>query len=68
MLIVNKLYNLKFVYYSEEPTKMDRLVFDAVSECQVNLELFPNVYRWRHTVALYSPTERNAYVFHLFIL
>ncbi|XP_072945734.1 ankyrin repeat and LEM domain-containing protein 2 homolog [Epargyreus clarus] len=45
--------------YGEEPTKMDRLVFEAISECRVAAETFPNVFRWRHTVALYSPTERD---------
>ncbi|XP_060806251.1 ankyrin repeat and LEM domain-containing protein 2 homolog [Amyelois transitella] len=45
--------------YGEEPTKMDRLVFEAVSQCHITTEQFPNIYRWRHTVALYSPTERN---------
>lgn len=45
--------------YGEEPTKMDRLVFDTISECKISSEQFPNVYRWRHTIALYSPAERN---------
>lgn len=45
--------------YGEEPRKMDRLVFDALCECNINVQQFPNVYRWRHTVALYSPTERD---------
>ncbi|XP_059046696.1 ankyrin repeat and LEM domain-containing protein 2 [Achroia grisella] len=45
--------------YGEEPSKMDRLVFDALCECNINVQQFPNVYRWRHTVALYSPTERD---------
>ncbi|KAL0879341.1 hypothetical protein ABMA27_003117 [Loxostege sticticalis] len=47
--------------YGEEPTKMDRLVFDAVLQCDIQPDKYPNVYRWRHTVALYSPTERNSW-------
>ncbi|CAH0397175.1 unnamed protein product [Chilo suppressalis] len=47
--------------YGEEPSKMDRLVFDAVSQCPVDPAQFPNVYRWRHTVALYTPAEREAW-------
>ncbi|CAH2055892.1 unnamed protein product, partial [Iphiclides podalirius] len=43
--------------YGEEPTKMDRLVYEAIIQCDVPLEKFPNVYRWRHTVALYPPKE-----------
>ncbi|XP_049878627.1 ankyrin repeat and LEM domain-containing protein 2 homolog [Pectinophora gossypiella] len=45
--------------YGEEPTKMDRLVFDALADCLINTDRFPNVYRWRHTVALYPPEERD---------
>ncbi|XP_061717091.1 ankyrin repeat and LEM domain-containing protein 2 [Cydia pomonella] len=45
--------------YGEEPSKMDRLVFDALAPCSISPESYPNVYRWRHTVALYSPTERD---------
>ncbi|KAM3965913.1 LOW QUALITY PROTEIN: ankyrin repeat and LEM domain-containing protein 2 [Aphomia sociella] len=45
--------------YGEEPSKMDRLVFDALCDCQISVQQYPNVYRWRHTVALYSPTERE---------
>ncbi|XP_028172688.1 ankyrin repeat and LEM domain-containing protein 2 isoform X2 [Ostrinia furnacalis] len=47
--------------YGEEPTKMDRLVFDAVSQCDIRPEQLPNVYRWRHTVSLYTPAERNSW-------
>ncbi|XP_063622788.1 ankyrin repeat and LEM domain-containing protein 2 [Cydia splendana] len=45
--------------YGEEPSKMDRLVFDALAPCSISPESYPNVYRWRHTVALYSPKERD---------
>ncbi|XP_069362293.1 ankyrin repeat and LEM domain-containing protein 2 homolog isoform X2 [Maniola hyperantus] len=45
--------------YGEEPTKMDRLVFEAISECRVTPDTFPNIYRWRHTVSLYTPAERD---------
>ncbi|XP_013149091.1 PREDICTED: uncharacterized protein LOC106111508 isoform X2 [Papilio polytes] len=48
--------------YGEEPTKMDRLVYDALSELEVSEEEFPNVHRWRHTVALYSPQERQKWL------
>ncbi|KAI8441070.1 hypothetical protein MSG28_009335 [Choristoneura fumiferana] len=46
----------------EAPTKMDRLVFDAVSECRVSPTQYPNVYRWRHAVALYPPAERDKWL------
>ncbi|XP_039747937.1 ankyrin repeat and LEM domain-containing protein 2 homolog [Pararge aegeria] len=45
--------------YGEEPTKMDRLVFDAISECRITPDVFPNIFRWRHTVSLYPPSERD---------
>lgn len=45
--------------YGEEPTKMDRLVFDAITDCEISREQYPYLCRWRHTVALYSPTERD---------
>ncbi|XP_052744504.1 ankyrin repeat and LEM domain-containing protein 2, partial [Bicyclus anynana] len=45
--------------YGEEPTKMDRLVFEALSECRITPDAFPNIFRWRHTVSLYSPSERD---------
>ncbi|XP_013171692.1 PREDICTED: ankyrin repeat and LEM domain-containing protein 2 isoform X2 [Papilio xuthus] len=48
--------------YGEEPTKMDRLVFDALADVEVSEEEFPNVHRWRHTVALYTPQERQKWV------
>ncbi|CAG9782287.1 unnamed protein product [Diatraea saccharalis] len=52
--------------YGEEPTKMDRLVYDAICQCRIEPSVFPNVYRWRHTVALYTPAEREALVFTCF--
>ncbi|XP_045539450.1 ankyrin repeat and LEM domain-containing protein 2 isoform X1 [Papilio machaon] len=48
--------------YGEEPTKMDRLVYDALAEVEVSEEEFPNVHRWRHTVALYTTQERQKWV------
>ncbi|CAG4937917.1 unnamed protein product [Parnassius apollo] len=45
--------------YGEEPTKMDRLVYEAILQSDVPLEQFPNVYRWRHTISLYPPKERE---------
>ncbi|KAJ2945243.1 hypothetical protein O0L34_g9314 [Tuta absoluta] len=48
--------------YGEEPTKMDRLVFEALRDCSVSAEQFPNVHRWRHTVALYSAAERDSWL------
>ncbi|XP_063366130.1 ankyrin repeat and LEM domain-containing protein 2 homolog [Cydia amplana] len=50
--------------YGEEPSKMDRLVFDALAPCSISPESYPNVYRWRHSVALYSPTERDKWAAH----
>ncbi|XP_053616623.1 ankyrin repeat and LEM domain-containing protein 2 homolog [Plodia interpunctella] len=47
--------------YGDQPSKMDRLVYEAVSQCAVDRELFPSVYRWRHTVALYSPAARDTW-------
>lgn len=44
--------------YSEEPSEMDRLVYDAVAECDISPAEYPNVYRWRHSVALYTTPER----------
>ncbi|XP_050672852.1 ankyrin repeat and LEM domain-containing protein 2 homolog [Leptidea sinapis] len=48
--------------YGEEPTKMDRLVYDAISSCDISVTEFPYVFRWRHTIALYTPEERTSWV------
>ncbi|PZC80114.1 hypothetical protein B5X24_HaOG215336 [Helicoverpa armigera] len=55
--------------YGEEPSKVDRLVFDALYQCQICPEQYPHVYRWRHSyphvyrwrhsVALYPPEQRD---------
>ncbi|KAG6463223.1 hypothetical protein O3G_MSEX013749 [Manduca sexta] len=45
--------------YGEEPSKMDRLVFEALWQLPVSPDQFPHVYRWRHSVALYSKDERD---------
>ncbi|CAG9130385.1 unnamed protein product [Plutella xylostella] len=45
--------------YGEEPTQMDRLVYDAVADCHITPDQYPSIYRWRHTVALYPPKERE---------
>ncbi|XP_068623068.1 ankyrin repeat and LEM domain-containing protein 2 homolog [Battus philenor] len=45
--------------YGEEPSKMDRLVYEAILQSEVPLDQFPNVYRWRHTISLYTPEERE---------
>ncbi|XP_022120937.2 ankyrin repeat and LEM domain-containing protein 2 homolog [Pieris rapae] len=45
----------------EEPTKIDRQVFEALSECAISSEEFPNISRWRHCVGLYSEQERESW-------
>ncbi|XP_026736272.1 ankyrin repeat and LEM domain-containing protein 2-like [Trichoplusia ni] len=45
--------------YGEEPTKMDRLVYDALCDTNISRDQYPNVYRWRHSVALYPPDQRD---------
>ncbi|GBP77365.1 Ankyrin repeat and LEM domain-containing protein 2 [Eumeta japonica] len=45
--------------YGEEPTKMDRLVYEAVRDCEMSAQTHPYLYRWRHTIALYTPHERE---------
>ncbi|XP_046970697.1 ankyrin repeat and LEM domain-containing protein 2 homolog [Vanessa cardui] len=47
--------------YGEEPTKMDRLVFEAIKDVRISHDTYPNVFRWRHTVALYTPSERDGW-------
>ncbi|CAK1542713.1 unnamed protein product [Leptosia nina] len=47
--------------YGEEPSKMDRLVFDAIAQCPISAEEFPNVSRWRNGVAWYSEQERESW-------
>ncbi|XP_075981882.1 ankyrin repeat and LEM domain-containing protein 2 isoform X2 [Anticarsia gemmatalis] len=47
--------------YGEEPTKMDRLVFDALRDQSISPESYPNVYRWRHSIALYTPQQRDSW-------
>ncbi|XP_061380831.1 ankyrin repeat and LEM domain-containing protein 2 homolog [Danaus plexippus] len=47
--------------YGEEPSKMDRLVYDAISSCEITADEYPSVYRWRHCVALYPKTERESW-------
>lgn len=54
--------------HSEEPTQMDRLVYDAVADCHITPDQYPSIYRWRHTVALYPPKEREKSVLLLFSL
>ncbi|CAH0560246.1 unnamed protein product [Brassicogethes aeneus] len=43
------------------PTKTDFDVFNALkySKCALNQKTHPNVYRWRHNIALYSESERE---------
>ena len=41
---------------------MDRLVYDALHQCPICPEQYPNVYRWRHSVALYPPEQRDKLV------
>ncbi|CAB3225478.1 unnamed protein product [Arctia plantaginis] len=48
--------------YGEEPTKMDRLVYDALYDLSINAEQYPNVYRWRHSIALYTPQQRDSWL------
>lgn len=38
---------------------MDRLVYDALHDLAINPEKYPNVYRWRHSIALYTPQQRD---------
>ncbi|KAJ8728864.1 hypothetical protein PYW07_006560 [Mythimna separata] len=45
--------------YGDEPSKMDRLVYDALCQCPICPEQYPNVYRWRHSVALYPAEQRD---------
>lgn len=47
--------------YGEEPTKMDRLVYDAVCDCSLCPETYPNVYRWRHCIGLYTQQQRDSW-------
>lgn len=52
------------IVYREEPTKMDRLVYDALCDTNISRDQYPNVYRWRHSVALYPPDQRDKLVLH----
>ncbi|XP_041969044.1 ankyrin repeat and LEM domain-containing protein 2 homolog [Aricia agestis] len=47
--------------YGEEPTKIDRLVYEAVKDVSLTSEAYPNVFRWKHTVALYTDEERESW-------
>lgn len=44
-----------------QPTKTDSAVFNALqtSECKLNPEKYPNIYKWFHTISLYKEEERN---------
>ncbi|XP_035442864.2 ankyrin repeat and LEM domain-containing protein 2 [Spodoptera frugiperda] len=48
--------------YGEEPSKMDRLVYDALQSTSISADQYPNVYRWRHHVALYPPDQRDKWL------
>ncbi|XP_004925434.3 ankyrin repeat and LEM domain-containing protein 2 homolog isoform X1 [Bombyx mori] len=50
--------------YGEEPSKADRLVYDALADCRVSPDEYPCVYRWRHAVGLYAPRDRNSWREH----
>lgn len=47
--------------FRDKPTKTDKSVYDAVSNSDVDVTKYPYVYRWRHTVSLYTPKERDRY-------
>lgn len=50
--------------FSDKPTKTDKSVYDAISNCDIDVTKYPYVYRWRHTVSLYTPKERERYFTH----
>lgn len=52
------VYN-NFINFSDKPTKMDNAVFNAIKNYQINMEKYPNIYRWKHSIGLYPQSERE---------
>ncbi|XP_023012951.2 ankyrin repeat and LEM domain-containing protein 2 [Leptinotarsa decemlineata] len=48
------------------PTKLDCEVFNALcyAEVQLDSKKYPNIYKWHHTVSLYSTEERESWNSH----
>ncbi|XP_056648999.1 ankyrin repeat and LEM domain-containing protein 2 homolog isoform X1 [Diorhabda sublineata] len=48
----------------ENPTKLDCEVFNALcySEVKLDNKKYPNIYKWYHTISLYSQEERDSWI------
>lgn len=49
------------LHFRDFPTKLDCDVYNALSysECKLDRDRHPNVYRWHHNISLYPLSERE---------
>lgn len=47
----------------EKPSKTDSVVFNALkyANCDIDRNIYPNVYLWRHNIGLFSDEERSSW-------
>lgn len=49
--------------FSHGPTKTDADVFYAIRDNpNITSDTYPNLYKWKHSIELYSEAERETYV------
>lgn len=53
----------KFSAYIDgaEPTKLDLYVYQALEDCNILSEEYPNIYQWKHAISLYPEVERECW-------
>lgn len=58
IFVAEKLFQL-FLHCSEEPTKTDVDVINALLDTNIDQDLYPHVYEWKLAVLQHSVEERN---------
>lgn len=54
-------YTSASCFFSDQPTKMDYDVYNALKYALKNLNSkdYPNIYKWHHTVSQYDENEKK---------